>query len=242
MDDTIQLGPMLVRTDMLILIVSVAAAFAVLSRTVRETPYARLADDWAAGLFIVIAAWKLSPIIQDPGSLLKVPALVLLMPGTRIGLWIGFALALIYIAYQLRRHQLSLVTAVDRMVLPIIVGAVLYFALTPGYGLPTSMVWGISAENPQIYYHPVNAYTALLLLPVMWVLWRYRLRPSSGRQTELGLIGFGFARMVSTLFVAPRHIVLGLSEEQWCWIGIMLAGMVIRIYRERSEHQTSLDL
>jgi hypothetical protein len=242
MGEAIQLGPMLIRTDLLILIASVAVAYGVLTWTVKSTPYARLTDHWASGILIVIASWKLGPIVYDPGSLWRAPLLVLLMPGTRSGMWIGIALALAYIAYRLRREKLSYLASSDWLALPATVGILLYHALTISYGLPTGMPWGITAEAPQIRYHPVNAYTALLLLPVVWRLWRSRSLIGTGQLVEISLIGFGFARMLSTFFAVPSSVTAGLTSEQWSCIGLMLAGIFLRIYRERNEQQRSLNL
>jgi hypothetical protein len=219
--DSLQIGPLFLRLDQLTIIASAVVFYIALSRTVQSTVYTRLVDHAMAALLIFIVSWKLSLLISDPTLVVRAPSIMLLMPGTRTGFILGMTAAIIYLLYRINREQWSLLTIGGVIALPSSIGMVIYYSLKVLYG------------------QPAHGYTALLLLPVVWLLWRLRVSQVYSQHVSVLWIGFGMARLIASLFEMPGTLTAGLTTIQWVCIAAALLGIAVRRLTVQASNKNS---
>lgn len=105
MKEVLSIGPFMIRTNLLLLIVSGMAGYYVMNRMLKQTAYhgEALMDKVSNSLLLVIAGWKLSPMIYNPSLLWENPFALLLANGPAWGIWLGAAIGIGYLSWGLKR-------------------------------------------------------------------------------------------------------------------------------------------
>lgn len=112
------------------------------------------------------------------------------------------------------------------------------------YGPPSDLPWamgypeGVVPTPPGVTVHPTPIYEILMMIPVVWMLWRFRTRPAEpGWLFGLYLILVGAERWVSEFFRVrgADDMVLAMSQAQWISIGAALFGIWLMRTRRSGE-------
>ena len=227
MPDILKIGPLMIRMDWLMLLLSGAAGFAAMHwkwkrSAFRDRP---VLDPLLNAVLIVLVVWKISPVFTSPSLLTKNPLLWLTVPGNTVGWWIGSLAALAYLYRAWKKTGAPRRLAVDLAALGIVAAISVHSLLGWQYGTPTALPWGISIENPDFKYHPVNVYRLLVTLPMFVWLWRNDRLLGTGKWMSNTLTYCGMGLMAVSFFQTKSVLVFGLSAEQTVYLSAMVAGI-----------------
>lgn len=120
---TVVLGPLTVRIDILVFFISAVAGFLALRlrlRTREESAW--ILDTYVNALLIGFIVWKFSIIIFDPIRTIQHPLSLLYFTGGDKGVWLGTALALLYVGFRLNKNRSLLVSLVKAAMLAFLAG------------------------------------------------------------------------------------------------------------------------
>lgn len=232
MPEILQIGPFMVRMDWLILAVAGCSGYAAMQwrwkrSNAGDIPV--LEPLWNA-LFIVFLIWKLSPLFLSPSLLREPPLYWITVPGTSAGWWIGIAIAALYVYLNLKKRGASWSFFGDLLAFGCVISVFVYNLLGWQHGTPTTLPWGISIENPEYKYHPVNIYRLLITLPMLVWFWRYDRLLGTGQWLSNSLTYYGMGLMVVSFFSGKTEVLFGLSSDQVGLILLMLFGVGMSFY------------
>ena len=158
------------------------------------------------------------------------------------GLFGGVAVALLYLQSQALPIVPVLAAATPGLAIGHLLGRIGCFLVGDDYGMPTTLPWGVAFPQglppTMVPVHPTQLYEAALLLPLAWLLIRWRRagvpnRIVLGRYLSIaGSIRFG----IEFLRVNPQ-VALGLTVAQFGALAIMVVGLALL----RSRSGRSLD-
>lgn len=233
MPEVIQLGPLMLKLDLLIWAVSGGAGYYVVKNRVKKAGIAdtSLFDLLPTALMLVIFVWKFSPLLFSP-AVWKNPLTVLFASGSTKGLWLGLAIAGLYLSLKSRNKPNAWVLP-DVITYGVVAMLMVYSLLSWRYGASTGLPWGISIRDPAFKYHPINVYRLIVLIPLLIWLWRRPLsRIGSGKLTAdvLTYLGIG---MLLVSFFENRTSSLILSGEQMMFLVMSMCGVVLQFLKAR---------
>lgn len=218
------------------LLLAALASFWLTKRQVRlaegETVPPPIADILLNGFLIVVICWKLGVLLTQPSMLWTQPAKLLLVTGSATELAIGLALAVLFTALQQRKHRIPLIRLLDALACAITAAAIVYCAMIAEFGRSTGLPWGIGLPDTISRFHPVHAYLALLLLPLLiWQQFIYpRRRLAAGGGALLlrtSMVYGGTAGMLVSFFMNENPTVIYLSVSQLSCLCLLVIGMLL---------------
>ena len=113
------------------------------------------------------------------------------------------------------------------------------------YGPPSDVPWAMGYPNgvvptpPGVTVHPTPVYEILMMIPVVWILWKLRTRPSApGWLFGVYLVLVGIERWISEIFRVRPETTLGMSTAQWISIFVVLAGLWLVATRRQPGDRT----
>lgn len=122
---TIALGPLMIRADIFVFLISAFVGFVVLKvRLHKQEESGFILDTYVNALIIGFITWKFSMIVFDPIRTFERPMSLLYFTGGDKGIMLGTALALLYIGIRLNKNRI--------LIAPVLKAAVLAF-LTGGF-------------------------------------------------------------------------------------------------------------
>ncbi|MFC5450736.1 prolipoprotein diacylglyceryl transferase family protein [Paenibacillus aestuarii] len=236
LSDVVQIGHLQLQGRLLALLLATLAAFWLTKRQVSlsggETNPPPIADILLNGFLIVVVCWKLGVLLTDPTILWTQPAKLLLVSGSAAELAIGIALAVLFIARQKRKHHIPLMRMLDALACGITAAAIVYCALIAEFGGPTGLPWGIGVKGTISRFHPVHAYLALLLLPLL--VWQQFIHPrrrlAAGGGPSLlraTMVYGGTAGMLVSFFMNESPTIIYLSWDQLVFLCLLVIGMLL---------------
>lgn len=103
---TVALGPLMIRADILIFLISAIVGFIVLKIRLRGREEANwILDTYVNALIIGFVVWKFSMIVFDPIRTMQNPLSLLYFTGGDKGILLGTALALLYVGIRLNKNR-----------------------------------------------------------------------------------------------------------------------------------------
>ncbi len=249
----IDIGPLAFQTGGMILIVSLLLGLWLTVKFASNlgTNGDAIENSLLIGLVAGIIGARLGFLMQNPAILADNPlSLVSLTPSMldpAFGLLVG-ALSVLVVA---QRSHLPLWPTLDTLSpLIILVFAGLHlanFANGNGYGLPTTLPWGISLWNA--IRHPVQIYALILSIALFaWLLVHTRLlkythHHHSGLIFADTLAGLALITVITRAFVAEKTLFLGLDSLQvGAWIVLLAALGLIFAFQFRKPGPTRVFL
>jgi hypothetical protein len=233
MPEILQLGPIMIKLSWVLFAISGIAGLWMIKFKLKTMQYMDLKfiDLLVNGLLIVIFTWKFSPVLFSPSLLWTQPFSLLVMTGSSNGMWIGVILAIIYMEMKLHRSKTSRWILLDLIPYGISVMILVYSLLSWQYGSQTALPWGISIENPDFKYHPINIYMILITIPMLvWLLKRDKSLLGNGKIFFEFLTFYGIGLMIVSLFKPQTSLLFGISDEQFFYILMMVVGSVMPIF------------
>lgn len=237
----LQLGPFMIRMDWVVLAVSGFAGYAAMQwKCKRSDIHDRsFLEPLVNALLIIFFVWKMSPILLSPSLLREHPLLWLTIPGTDIGWWFGLAVVAFYLYRSWREIGVPWRLVGDMLSFGTIVAVLVHNLLSWQYGMPTSLPWGISIENPEFKYHPVNIYRLIITLPMLLWLWRNALLMGTGKWLLNTLTYYGMGLMVVTFFDTKTEFIFSFSGEQTVYLLMMLLGVGLSVFLRKESRQAT---
>src|SRR5699024_6475734 len=113
---------------------------------------------------------------------------------------------------------------------------IIYHLLIQQYGLGTVMPWGISIQDPDFQYHPINWYEVVAGLVILAWLLRSKLPTGQGKVFRYFLILFGTSQMLISFFIPESTFLFGLSLQQLGYIIIIVVGFVMSTKTDNSKN------
>lgn len=191
-------------------------------------------DIMIQAIFIVVVAWKVSPLIVNFPDVIVNPVTILIMPGTIEGMWAGLFFAIAYSVVVLRKKKVNLWLFGDVVVLMAVVVVSAYNLLGWRFGLLTDLPWGISIASDAYRYHPVNVYTVLVLFPILvWSFKESKNKCGQGIITPNVLLLSSTGMLLVSLFRPVLHSYYGMSLLQWVYLLTAITGLCLFAIGER---------
>ncbi|UNK16509.1 hypothetical protein MNQ98_18620 [Paenibacillus sp. N3/727] len=120
---TIALGPLMIRADILVFLISAVMGFLVLKVRLRGREESGwMLDTYVNALIIGFVVWKFSMIVFDPIRTIQHPSSLLYFTGGDQGIWLGTALALAYVGVRLNKKRSLVVLLVKAAMLAFLTG------------------------------------------------------------------------------------------------------------------------
>lgn len=192
-----------------------------------KADYKKIKDIYLNVILIPITVWKFGPAVFHPIMFLKQPFSLLYFSGNNLYLSVGILLSVVYIFYRSRRDNIDLLVILDYIFLALMLFVMVSNLLLWKYGLPTSMPWGISIDNPDFKYHPINIYNLIMVLVIFTWFKLKSIELGKGIYFSKGLIGLGIGKMIISYFSFEKPVFLFLSLNQWLFLVLLLVGFLI---------------
>lgn len=242
MPEVLQVGPFMIRLEWLLLAISGLAGYLTIQVVLKKNGYDAkpILDKIFNGILIVFFVWKFSPLISTPSILWRYPASLLTITGSGLGAGLGIFVAIWYIDRSLPKLGVDRIWFADLLALGMVSGMFMHSLLGWQYGSSTSLPWGISIENPDYKYHPVNVYVLIVTIPML--LWFFRNLSSlgSGKLTLYFLTYYSAGLMLVTLFKPKLFTIFGITTEQLIYLILMASGFVLSSMRNNRKHDQTI--
>lgn len=231
MNDVISVGPLIIRTEMLLYVLSGIVGFLFMRYRLGKselqdfkTHQGQVEDLLTGAVIAYLVAWKLSVLLFFPGSVMAEPLALLYMPGGEKGVILGVLVALAYTGLQVYRKAIPIYTVAAGFIFAFVMAGTVYFFIHTAFILP-NMIWGGEADGatmpPDTW--SVAFHTMLFMLLTLWLIRRSN---SPLNYLKHFLIWFGIGKLLISLFAGqPQVFALGLSKFQWLYVGLALLGI-----------------
>ncbi|NOU66420.1 hypothetical protein GC096_20480 [Paenibacillus sp. LMG 31461] len=259
MPEVVQIGPLQLQGQLVALLLACVLGFWLMRRVVRQWNQVELEvpdtdrgavksmDDLILNsALIVFFTWRLGSLLTQPSLLWESPMKLLLTAGSNMEIVVGIVLAYIYLTYQVRKHGMAWRVLLDMLAIGAASAVFLYAALTPSFGLPTLLPWGIGVEGTVSRFHPHHAYLAILLVPLLvWQqLWTARSTTvlGTGKLLKITLFYGGAAGMVASFFALGEPTALYLTPAQLLNLLMLIIGMNLPILSHTTGRRELMDM
>ncbi|CAH1206479.1 hypothetical protein PAECIP111891_02933 [Paenibacillus allorhizoplanae] len=259
MPEVVQIGPLQLQGQLVALLLACVLGFWLMRRVVRQWNRVELEvpdtdrgavkglDDLILNsVLIVFFTWRLGSLLTQPSLLWESPMKLLLTAGSKMEIVVGIVLAYIYLSYQVRKHGIAWRVLLDMLAIGAASAVFLYAALTPSFGLPTQLPWGIGVEGTVSRFHPHHAYLAVLLVPLLvWQqLWTARSTTflGTGKLLKITLFYGGAAGMVASYFALAEPTALYLTPGQLLNLLMLIIGMNLPILSHTTGRRELMDM
>lgn len=225
----------MIRVDWLVLAVSGFAGFIAMQWMCKRTVIQGrlILDQFSSALLWIFMIWKLSPLISTPSLIINHPFLWLTMPGTLMGWWIGLIVGSFYLYRAWYRLGVSWWFIGDLFTFGGVITYITYSVIAWQYGGLTHLPWGISINNPEFNYHPINVYRLIILLPMLIWIWKHAGQIGSGKWLTTALKFPIMGLMIVSFFDSQPKWLLLLSSEQMVYLSLMLLGIGLSLRNGR---------
>ncbi|TCZ77717.1 hypothetical protein E0485_09555 [Paenibacillus albiflavus] len=205
LQEIIQLGPLMIKSSLLVMLLAAAAGYIHLYLKIRKTSFDKspISDLILNGMMIVFACWKLGPLIYEPSMLWTDPIKLLMVSGTADIAVLGIIIAIAYWSARLRKLGISWFVMLDAW----------------SYILTAAMfIYGISLQQYGI--------VAVSILGII-VLWTRKLEIGEGYAARQTFILLGIGGMLASLWTSQTVILFQLSAYQMMAFLLSLIGIAI---------------
>lgn len=233
MPDMISLGPLSLDGHLLVYVLAIVAGYWAMKLRLRSERHKEFADearsilDIALTAVIVIALfWKFGTLLFKPSIIWERPMHILLIRGTLLHTALGFAVALLYVVFRLRRLGVRFMLFADSVPYGVLTGLIVHSLLIRQYGRPTSQPWGMSMNDPGLLYHPLNVYVLILCVLLFILLWMRPLRLGEGAVVSSFLIYCGLGLWAISMLEYSAGLTL-FNEMQRVYVGMVVLGLLI---------------
>jgi prolipoprotein diacylglyceryltransferase len=259
MPEVVQIGPLQLQGQLVALLLACVLGFWLMRRVVRQWNRGELEvpdtdrgavkglDDLILNsVLIVFFTWRLGSLLTQPSLLWESPMKLLMTAGSKMEIVVGIVLAYIYLTYQVRKHGIAWRVLLDMLAIGTASAMFLYAALTPSFGLPTLLPWGIGVEGTVSRFHPHHAYLAILLVPLL--VWQQLLTARStmvlgtSKLLKITLFYGGAAGMVASFFALAEPTALYLTPGQLLNLLMLIIGMNLPILSHTTGRRELMDM
>ncbi|MGG1552313.1 hypothetical protein [Paenibacillus ferrarius] len=204
----LQLGPFLLKTEVLILGLSALAGYIGLRIRLNRSDsdhsdQAGVTDKLVNGFLMWLIIWKLSIVLFDPVSVTWSPLALLYFDGGEKGLWLGGIASGLYVGYGIRRSRISVTAWIDYVSISWFCGSAAYHLLNLLNGFHEGA------------YHLASSFIILLLAGM---LYKRQKRGDSLYLLQI-LLWFCIGQILSLFLNEGRTIlIMGFSMSQLLYL------------------------
>jgi len=247
----IQLGPLVIQTPGLVLLLGFWAGmeFAERHAVQRDIPEGKAYNLIWVSLIAGLLGARLGYIAQYPAAFVSSPLSILALSPQMLSIPSGLLAAFLTALVIIQRKKLPVWPTLDSLVSLLATMAVAlglaHFASGDAYGLPTALPWGIELWGN--HRHPTQLYETILALLVLVVLWPARKNPCSGWIQPEGTRFWAFLALsavswiIAETFRAEGALLFGVRQSQiaaWLILGFSLWGWRKRLFSDRTEQKS----
>lgn len=188
------------------------------------------------GLVAYVIVWKFSFILLDPLSIVKNPSMILFGTGGFFGNILGIIVGLVVVIRSAIKANYNYFLFFDFLMLWLLITLTVYWTITPSYGLPTTLPWGIGFENSTMVYHPIHWYTFLLGTLILLYLKKKKTRFDTGEYAGFSLFLFGLGLLLISNFSYQVELFFGFSLLQWLYLSMTIIGLITFFALNKRNH------
>ncbi|WP_134704401.1 hypothetical protein [Ammoniphilus sp. YIM 78166] len=206
--EVIRLGPLLVRVDLIILILSGACSLLWMKFQIKKELKngEGMLNAIGNAVFIVFAVWKCSYLLFEPFTVLDNPFVLIYFSGGYRGWILGLFTAFLYLSWESKKQHIPLASYFRWLGLGFLIANGIYHFI-------------FLMKEPSTLLHAAD-----FLLSAILFLWIY-MEKSNDRAFQ-GWIWFGILQIFILFFHGQYPILLGLSREQWIYISVSILGFL----------------
>lgn len=224
MQATLQVGPFILKTQLLIIILSAFVGYSVMRYRLKTAVYPdkrmiEAIETIENSLIIVLMVWKFSLILFDPVSVVTKPLTLLYFSGGERGIWLAAVVAIIYFYYRSKKDHVSVWVYGDLL-------AVGFLAATAVYHL----IHLFGSKQP-VWVDGSEILIALLILLLI-----FRKSKGIGKPNHLNQVLMWFSLgQVFVLFLDPlkQNDWWGFSQEQILYLSLAALCLSIDLVVEK---------
>lgn len=239
MNEIFSVGPFLIKYQLLITIIgSIIGYFFLVLRINKMQMDKQLITDMVLGTVIIyVIFWRFGGLLFDPRMLLDNPISILYQSSSGMSTVIALVISAFYIIYRIKKNKISVYQFLDLLPFGILPFFLIYNLAIPLYGNKTSVPWGIAISNPEIKYHPINYYYAIIItcLMIYFMLKKDNVKNNMYFTITVNTVGVS---VLLLSFLAPIDLqIIGISYAQLLSMILILIGIGINMkeYTSRGE-------
>ncbi|MDI6880530.1 MAG: hypothetical protein QMC95_16930 [Desulfitobacteriaceae bacterium] len=221
MQDAFQAGPILFKTQWLIIILSALVGYFVMRYRLKIAGYPakRMIETIENSLIIAVMVWKFSLILFDPISVITNPLALLYFSGGERGIWLAAIVAVFYFYHRSKKEQVSVWVYGDLLTTGFLAATAAYH-LIDLFG-DKQMVWVDGSE------------ILIALLILLLIFWRSK---GIGKPNNLNQVLLWFSLgQVFIAFLNPhrQNDWWGFSQEQILYLILAVLCLTIDLVAEK---------
>lgn len=226
MPEVMNLGPFLIQVSWLLIAAGALMGYQIMKQLLKRTDYnsEKVLDIVVSSLLITALVWKLGPILTNPSLVWNNPSSLLFVTGSTKHMLVGAVIAGGYIYYKMKKANVPLSVLLDVLPYGWLAVLLIYNLFTWQFGFRTTMPWGISIASPEMKYHPVNYYTAGMLILIYIGLWRKAFRIGERQIFRYFLMLYGAGQMLVSYYQPQTVEYLGVSGSQLFYLALIVIG------------------
>ncbi|MCZ8513696.1 hypothetical protein O9H85_14890 [Paenibacillus filicis] len=219
---TLQLGPFLLNTDLIMLILSVLFGYIGLSIRLNgyQTVQTFVKDKFSNALLLWLVIWKFSIIVFDPIPVIKAPLSLIYFNGGEDGMWLAGALSGIYLWSNLRKNLLSVAAMIE------------FAAITFFCGFSSYQLLMLIGDIHGWQFHVSSAVISMILAGAIF---KQKKRDNLSFNLQI-LLWFSLAQIFSSFLNENRTtVVSGFSETQliFAMLSLIFLGLISVVDKRR---------
>lgn len=208
MQDALQVGPFLLKTQWLVIILSALVGYFVIKYRLKTAGYPdqRMIETIENSLLIALMVWKFSLILFDPVSVVINPLTLLYFSGGERGIWLAAVAAIFYFYRRAQKDQVSVWVYGDLLAAGFLAATVVYYMI--------DLVW----DKQMVWVDGSKIIIALLILLLI-----FRRSKEIGKPSVLNQVLLWFSLgQVFILFLNPlkQNDWWGFSQEQILYLSL----------------------
>ncbi|MHB1405258.1 MAG: hypothetical protein ACYCV0_06680 [Desulfitobacteriaceae bacterium] len=221
MQETLQVGPFLLKTQWLVIILSALAGYFVVKYRLRRAGYPdkRIIETIENSLIIALMVWKFSLILFDPVSVVTNPLALLYFSGGEHGVWLAAVVVIFYFYYRLKKDQVSVWVYGDLLAAGFLAATAVYYMID------------LVGNKQTVWVDGSEILIALLILLLFF--WRSK---EIGKPSVLNQVLLWFSLgQVFILFLNPlkQNDWWGFSQEQILYLSLAALCLSIDLVVEK---------
>jgi len=221
MNETLQVGPFLLKTHWLVVILSAFVGYFIMRYRLKAAGYLdkRMIETIENSLIIALMVWKFSLILFDPVSVVTNPLALLYFSGGEHGIWLATVVAISYFYHRAQKDQVSVWVYGDSLAAGFLAATAVYYLIDMVGN--KQMVWVDGSE---------------IIIALLILLLIFRRSKEIGKPNHLNQVLLWFCLgQVGIAFLNPlkQNYWWGFSQEQILYLSLAALCLVIDLFPEK---------
>ncbi|KJR46744.1 prolipoprotein diacylglyceryl transferase family protein [Desulfosporosinus sp. I2] len=221
MNETLQVGPFLLKTHWLVVIFSASVGYFIMRYRLKAAGYPdkRMIETIENSLITALMVWKFSLILFDPVSVVTNPLALLYFSGGEHGIWLAAVVAIVYFYLRAQKDQVSVWVYGDLLAAGFLAATAVYYLIDMVGN--KQMVWVDGSE---------------IIIALLILLLIFRRSKEIGKPNHLNQVLLWFSLgQVGIAFLNPlkQNYWWGFSQEQILYLSLAALCLAIDLFPEK---------